>query len=167
MISKPAVLGFALVSAISVQAVAHEPHRPGPHPSAHSSEYRRPAASYPRDAWRAGPNHFAQPVSYAGDLRRADHDHDGWVTPAEARVQSRAVFERADLDRNRVLTRRELRDAGSELARQDRDRDGRVSYREYEVGARRQFASLDRNRDGLLSARERGAPVGRNVGWRR
>jgi hypothetical protein len=171
MITKPAVFGFALVSAISAQAAAHEPQRPGAHGSTYSSEHRAP--NYPREVRRAGPSYPAHAerhdVGYAGDFRRADYDHDGWVTPAEARAHSRAVFERVDLDRNRVLGRRELRQAGNQFQRQDRDRDGRVSYREYEVVARHQFTSLDRNRDGLLSARERGVPgpVPRHVGWRR
>jgi hypothetical protein len=168
MISKLGVLSFAIVSAVSAQAAAHDgyadPGRRGSsYPVPHPAQHRPAAPAY-------SPGYRPYDASYADDLRRADYNNDGRVTAAEAGEYTRRSFARADLDRNRIITRREARGPGAELARDDRNRDGVVTYPEYAGVLRYQFQRLDTNRDGVLSRYERGerpGPGARRAGWRR
>jgi hypothetical protein len=150
MIGKIPVLGFALVTAMSGTALAHEPH-----------------ASHDRQggygSYRGG---YAAPA--AVDLRRADLNRNGFVTMQEALASGRRLFRRQDRDDNWALTRRELRRPW--LRHGDRNDDGRVSMREYQRAVRQQFARLDANRDGYLSRRELGGGrprATRSASWRR
>jgi EF hand domain-containing protein len=94
----------------------------------------------------------ASPVA----MRRADYNRDGGVTLQEARSYSRDQFIRADRDRNGVLTRRELSNAGSEFSRVSGNRGGVLTLAEYDASITNQFYSLDRNRDAFLSRHELG-----------
>jgi hypothetical protein len=150
MIGKLPVLGFALVTAMSGTALAHEPH---------ASHDRQGGYGNYRGGYAA-----SAPV----DLRHADLNRNGYVTLQEALASGRQVFRRQDRDDNRALTQRELRHPA--LRHDDRNDDGRVSMREYQRAVRQQFARLDANRDGYLSHRELGGGrprVTRSAGWRR
>jgi hypothetical protein len=157
MIGKLSVLGFSLVTAIASPALAHGPHesRQQHHQGSRNDDGRDYGGSY-------------GPASREVDLRRADHNRDGWVTLQEALDSGRQVFRQQDRDRNSVLTRYELNRPA--LRQDDRNNDGRVSMREYQRSVRAHFASLDSNRDGYLGSRELGVaqPRGmRPAGWRR
>lgn len=151
MIGKLPVLGFALVTAISGQALAHDSHDShGSYGSRGSSWQHRPSAAAPAPT----------PV----DLRYADLNRDGRVTMQEALASGRQTFHRQDRDNNDVITRRE---AGPSFGRRDVNNDGRVSMREYQRAVRAQFARLDTNRDGQLGRYELGYRTGpsRPAGW--
>jgi len=143
MIGKLPVLGFALVTAVSSQALAHESH----------------------GSWQHRQGRHAPAVAEV-DLRYADHDRDGRVTMQEALSSGRQVFRRQDRDNNQVITRREA--AGAGFNRDDRNNDGRVSMREYQRSVRAEFARRDTNRDGILARYElgQGRPgASRAAGW--
>jgi len=156
MIGKLPVLGFALVTAISGQALAHDSH--GPRDHRHGGYQGGAPSGYQR--------------GYEGngrvdvDLRHADFNRDGWVTMQEALDSGRQVFRRNDRDNNRVLSRREAGRGGFRY--DDRNNDGRVSMREYQRTVRAQFARLDSNRDGYLARHELGygrPGPSRAAGW--
>ncbi len=161
MFAKLPMLGFALVTAMSSQALAHDSHghdaRRGPYADA---DHGRRAQPPPQPASRRG---YAE----ASELRHSDLNRDGRVTLREALDRGRVEFRREDRDRNRVLSRREV--ARVKLQREDQNRDGRVSFREHESALRYTFASFDRNRDGVLSRYEleRPSPGARTASWRR
>jgi hypothetical protein len=177
MTIKLPVLGFALVTALSGTALAHEPHHSngaptGYHPAAHGhgnangygNGYGRGNGGYGRGGPAVSRGGYAQ--TPAVDLRYADLNRDGLVSLNEALDSGRQVFHRYDRDNNRVLTGREV--ARPEIAQDDRDRDGRLSMREHQRAVRAQFASIDRNRDGYLARYELGGegPRGRrSAGW--
>jgi hypothetical protein len=101
-------------------------------------------------------------------LSRADYNYDGGIALGEAHAYGRAEFARADRDRNGVLTRRELRGPGGELAQGARGRDGVVTLAEYDANVQRQFYSFDRNRDAFLTSYELGTsapPRPASVSW--
>ncbi len=184
MIAKLPVLGFALVTAVSGQALADEGCAPR---AAAPTSYGGHAGNYtPVDYGRAQPT-YAGPAypaygdgssdrgGYTQELRRSDLNRDGWVSMGEALDYGRVDFQRTDRDRNRVLTRHEY-GRRSELASEDLNRDGRVTFREHQQGVRVQFARMDANRDGFLASYEldgRARPVPaprvgpRSAGWRR
>jgi hypothetical protein len=89
-------------------------------------------------------------------LKRADYDGDGGITFAEAQAYGRTEFGYADVDRNGVLTRRELDNHVDEFARaaRRRGRDDVVTFAEYDRSVRNRFMDLDRNRDGFVSRHE-------------
>ena len=147
MIGKLPVLGFSLVTAMSSQALAHEPH----------------------GSWQHRHDGYAPAVAQV-DLRYADLNRDGVVTMREALDSGRQVFRRQDRDHNRMLNRHEAGGAGFRY--DDRNNDGRVSIREYQRAVRAQFMSLDRNRDGYLARYELGTGgygygprASRSAGW--
>jgi hypothetical protein len=147
MIVKLPLLGFALVTAVSSQALAHESHGSRHRPTGYDAR---------------------TPAPVAVDLRYADLNRDGWVTMQEALDTGRQVFRRRDRDNDRVLDRREADRAG--FRREDRNYDGRVSMREYQRAVRAHFARLDTNRDGYLGRYELGytrARAPRPAGWHR
>jgi hypothetical protein len=190
MMLKLPALGFALVTALTGTALAHEPHHtqggPGYRPagyghsghgnsgqghsghghSGHGHSGHGPAGYGSSD--RGGP--YATRGGYAPtaavDLRYADLNRDGWVTLEEALDSGRQVFHRVDRDNDRVLSRREV--SHTELAQEDRNRDGRLSLREHQRAVRTQFASYDRNHDGYLARYElglQGSRGSRSAGW--
>jgi hypothetical protein len=178
MIAKLPVLGFALVTAVSGTALAHEGCGTPAHASwgnhthaqpAYNAEQRGPARGGP--AYNA-PAYGNRNRGYTAELRRSDIDRDGRVSIGEALDYGRVDFQRTDRDNNRVLTGYEYRQRG-EFASEDLNRDGRVTYREHQRGVRSEFARLDRNGDGYLMAYEidgRGGPQrgwNRSAGWRR
>jgi hypothetical protein len=163
MITKLAVLGFSLVTALSGTALAHDGYRGAPAPTRYDTpaRYEAPVRYY------AAP-YAARSAFDANDLRRADLNRDGRVTLPEAMVAGRAEFQRTDRDHNGFLTRSEL--SFESLQRDDRNRDGRVSYAEYQNGVRQVFAQSDFNRDGRVGRGERpsAAPwAARSPGWQR
>jgi hypothetical protein len=166
MIAKIPVLGFAVVTALTGTAAAHEDyHGQNRHPTHYapagyhaSGEYNVPRPS--AVPYRNGAGYYQN----VEELRRSDYNRDGRVTLAEAIDHGRRDFFRSDRDRNRVLTPREL--SPGELVREDRNRDGRVSFREHEAALRTTFARLDVNRDGVVGRYEQ-AGSGRATGWRR
>ena len=84
----------------------------------------------------------------------------------EALDQGRVEFRRSDRDRNRVLTRHEVRRPG--FHRRDRNDDGVVTLFEYEDAVRGRFLRLDMDRDGFLARYELGLeppPAQRSAGW--
>jgi hypothetical protein len=97
-------------------------------------------------------------VVYQQVLSRADYNYDGGITMAEAHAFGRAEFASADVDRNGVLTRRELRGPGHELAR-GASRGGVVTFAEFDANVHQRFYELDANRDGFLSSYELGRPA--------
>jgi hypothetical protein len=156
MMFKLPVLGFALVTALSGTALAHEPHHDsgaptGYRPAAHAPENH---GAYGRgDYGRGGPRGgYAQSASV--DLRYSDLNRDGYVSLQEALDSGRQVFHRNDRNNDRVLSRREV--SHPSIAREDRNRDGRLSMREHQRAIRADFASHDRNRDGYLARYELG-----------
>lgn len=174
MIGKLPVLGFALVTAVSSQALAREPHPSQRGPAAYGS-YGGPGnyggyggrgdhggrGGYDgrdgRGSWRAQTD---------VDLRYADLNRDGWVTMQEALDSGRQVFHRKDRNNDRVLTRREVGRPG--VRQEDRNDDGRVTMHEHQRNLRAQFARLDTNRDGFLARYELGLEPprpNRPVGW--
>jgi hypothetical protein len=181
MMLKLPALGFALVTALTGTALAHEPHHapgaPGYRPAGHGhtghSHTGRGPAGYGQGGagyggGRGGP--YATRGGYgttaAVDLRHADLNRDGWVSLDEALDSGRQVFHRVDRDNDRLLSRREV--SHSELAQEDRNRDGRLSMREHQRAVRSQFASYDRNRDGYLARHElglQGSRGQRSAGW--
>ena len=162
MLKQMAALGLGLITAAAaVPAAAHDgrdPARTG------SSSYRPPAPTYAPRA-QLPPSTDA---GYALGLRHADYNSDGGITLREAHAYGRAQFRHEDLDRNGVLTRRELRGSRDEFARGPRG-DGVVTFAEYDSNVQRGFYHLDRNRDGRLSRRElgTGGPQPATAGWRR
>jgi hypothetical protein len=160
MIGKLPVLGFALVTALSGSALAHE--------DCDSRHGHTGPAGYGGYAPAAAPP--VHHVEYSGraevDLRHADLNRDGWVTLSEALDSGRQVFWRIDRDNDRVLSRYELGHPGAR--RGDRNRDGRVTLREYQRSVRARFSSLDDNRDGVLARYELGLEPRRgtrSAGW--
>lgn len=86
---------------------------------------------------------------------RLDANHDGRLSVAEWPGDP-AVFDRLDVNRDRFLTRDELRQRGDEGNRFDRldvNHDGRLSVSEW-PGDRVTFDRLDLNRDGFLTRDE-------------
>ncbi|HWO08361.1 MAG TPA: hypothetical protein VNN80_02745 [Polyangiaceae bacterium] len=160
MIGKLPVLGFALVTAVSGQALAHEP-----------CESRNQPAGYGHGYGSYGPGPAApyEPAGYSarieGGLRQSDLDRNGWVTLDEALAHGRHEFRRSDHDRDRVLGRHE---AGWGGAHRGRHGQRRVTLYEYEDAVRAHFARLDVNRDGILARYELGHDVprpSRSAGW--
>jgi len=100
-------------------------------------------------------------------LRQADYNYDGGITLAEAYAYGEARFRGADLDRNGVLTRHELRGGEDEFTQRARRRDGVVTFAEYEASVQHEFYGLDSNRDAFLSSYELGtrAPPSAGVSW--
>jgi hypothetical protein len=172
MITKLQVLGFSLVTALSVPALAHDQRHGAPRAptsyegSRHGGPHHEgPRQWGPRDDWRRdrGPRDIV--------LTGSDINRDGWVSLEEALDHGRSDFRRSDRNHDRVLNRREM--DRSEIARHDRNGDGRMSFIEHQRAVRRHFERLDRNRDGYLARYEldsrygapgRSAP-GRSVGW--
>lgn len=178
MLNQLAALGIGLVSAVtSTVALAHENCDPAQQsstapnysPSSYSpANYSPPPAYVPAPAYAPAPPPIE--ANYALVLRSADYDRNGWVSRNEAEAYGRAAFAHADLDRNGVLTPRELWRTDDALARSAPSRDGIVTLAAYEANMDRQFYELDRNRDGYLSGYELGArPPERptaSVSWR-
>lgn len=87
-----------------------------------------------------------------------DRNGDGVISRSEWRGDARA-FDRLDLDRDGVLTPRELR-RGSDTSvdgafeRLDRDRNGIITRAEWPADRDALFERLDRNRDGVLTRAE-------------
>jgi hypothetical protein len=168
MMSKFSVLGFALVTALSGTALAHEPHHRGGAPTGYHPAAHGPTGSganhrggYGRGGPRGG---HAQSASV--DLRYADLNRDGYVSLQEALDSGRQVFHRNDRNNDRLLSRREV--SFNTVAQDDRDRDGRLSMREHQQAVRAEFASHDRNRDGYLARYELGTGGQRgprSAGW--
>lgn len=176
MFNHLAALGLAtLVSA--APAVAHAwdaaPAAPYPssypsYPSSYPSYPSYPAPTYsPAPPYAPAPPYTHGPrssnVVYARVLSRADSNYDGGITLAEAQAFGRAEFAREDVDRNGVLTRRELRGPGHELAR-GAGRNGVVTFAEFDANVHQRFYELDLNRDGYLSSYELGRPAPRRNG---
>src|SRR5262245_53888073 len=101
MIGKLPVLGFSLVTAVSSQALAHEPH----------------------GSWQQHRHDGYAPAVAQVDLRYSDLNRDGVVTMQEALESGRQVFRRQDRDNNWVLTRHEA--GGPGFRSDDRNNDGR------------------------------------------
>lgn len=168
MFNHLAALSVGVITAVSVsQASAHDGREPLPHGSYPS--YRAPAPTYAPAPPRVQARYPQSAVgNHALVLSRADYDYDGVIALGEAHAYGRAEFARADQDRNGVLTRRELRGPGGELAQGARRRDGVVTFAEYDANVQRQFYSLDRNRDALLTSYELGTaapPRPATVSW--
>jgi hypothetical protein len=174
MIAKLPVLGFALVTAVSGSALAHEGCETPAHASWGNHSHAQP--TYAGPAYR-GPAHNAPAYGnrnrgYTAELQRSDRNRDGRVSIGEALDYGRVDFQRTDRDNNRVLTGYEYRQRG-EFASEDLNRDGRVTYREHQRGVRAEFVRLDRNGDGYLMAYEidgrgrRQPDWNRSAGWRR
>jgi hypothetical protein len=176
MIAKLPVLGFALVTAVSGTALAREPCHSPQAPVGYGHEYGRGGpAGYGAPGY--GPPGYGPPPAAVGysvdfpggaaiDLRFADLNRDGWVSMHEAMEQGRIEFIRSDRDRNRVLTRHEVRRPG--FHRRDRNDDGVVTMFEYEDAVRGRFARLDVDRDGFLARYELGLEPRRgerSAGW--
>lgn len=166
MIAKIPVLGFALVTALAGQAVAHEGHgrhdgygKGHPHHARSDRDYRR------GDGPRADAGYRGAYRDDLRELRRSDLNRDGWVTMTEALRFARRDFQRTDRDRNHVLTPREV--AGRDIVTDDRNRNGRISFEEHESAVRRAFWRFDANRDGLLASYELTNRSTRPAGWRR
>ena len=158
MIGKLPVLGFAIVTAISGTALAHDQH--GQHGS-----HRHQGGYHPGGGYQGGQRSYGRGLEEV-DLRYADLNRDGLVTMNEALDSGRQLFRRQDRDNNRVLSRREVGRGGFD--RGDRNDDGRVSMREYQRAVRAQFARLDTNRDGYLARHELGYGRrwgSRSAGW--
>lgn len=163
MFRKLPVLGFALVTAISGTALAHDARGPHAHgPGVHDPSVHGHGGPARHDGYRG---RGAGVV--AVDLRYSDLNRDGWVTMREALDSARSVFHRQDRDNNRVLSRREVGYGG--VDRGDRNNDGRVSLPEYQRAVRAFFQRLDTNRDGVLARHEiaYGPRGSRSAGWRR
>lgn len=173
MIGKLPVLGFALVTAISGTALAHEPcerqgspagygYGRGPHGPAPVAYGPAPVAY--------GPAGYS--ASIEAGLRQADLNRDGWVTLDEAVTHGRFEFRRNDRDGDRVLGRHEVdwdrADHRGHRGHHGR-RDGQVTLFEYQDAVRSEFARLDVNRDGVLARYELGfdapRPWQRSAGW--
>ncbi|MEY2929910.1 MAG: hypothetical protein RL033_659 [Pseudomonadota bacterium] len=140
---------------------------PGSYPSAYPGSY----PSYPAPTYSPAPQEPSGPqysnVVYQQVLSRADYDYDGGITLAEAHAYGRAEFARDDVDRNGVLTRRELRGPGHELAR-GASRGGVVTFTEFDANVQQRFCELDHDRNGYLSSYELGRPApqrGGGVSW--
>jgi len=163
MMFKLPVLGFALVTALTGTALAHEPHHTYGGPAGY-----HPAGHHPQQN-HAGPGAYGRGErgGYAQasvDLRYADLNRDGWVSLQEALDSGRQVFHRNDRNNDRQLSRREV----GRVSGDDRNHDGRLSMREHQRAIRAEFASYDRNRDGYLARHELGwsGPRGqRSAGW--
>ena len=89
---------------------------------------------------------------------RADVNRDGVLTRAEAEAFARSddgqrSLRRLDRNRDGVISRREWRGDPNTFARLDRNRDGVISSADRTSRIRR-FHGLDRNRDGLVSRSE-------------
>ena len=171
MIAKLPTVGFALVTAVSGTALAREPcHSPqAPVGYGYDYGYGTPAG-YGAPGYGPPPQHAGAHVDFPGgsaiDLRFADLNRDGWVSMQEALDQGRVEFRRSDRDRNRVLTRHEVRRPG--FHRRDRNDDGVVTLFEYEDAVRGRFLRLDMDRDGFLARYELGLeppPAQRSAGW--
>jgi hypothetical protein len=174
-----AALGVGLITAVATPAaaqVAYAPAYPGSaypgsaYPGSTYPGYAVPAptapgvptyAPLPRRAPTAPRRAAADPV---GALRWADYNRDGGVTFAEARAYGQARFRQEDLDRNGVLTRRELTSADDELARDGRRHDGVVTFAEYDTSLCNRFYGLDLDRNGFLSSYELGTNSPRSDG---
>jgi EF hand domain-containing protein len=168
MFNHLAALGVGVITALSVsQASAHDGREPLPRGSYPS--YGAPAPTYAPAPPRVQPHYPRSTVgSHALVLSRADYNQDGGVTLGEAQAYGRAEFARADLDRNGVLTRRELRSPAGELAQAARRRDGVVTFAEYDANLQRQFYNLDHDRDAFLTSYELGTtapPRPATVSW--
>jgi hypothetical protein len=163
MFNQLAALGLAtLVTAAPAAAHAYDTAYPSPYPSSYPSSYPSAYPSYPAPAYSPAPPYAQEPaysrVVYQQVLSRADYDYDGGITLAEAHAFGRADFARQDVDRNGVLTRRELRGPGHELAR-GAGRGGVVTFAEFDANVRQRFYELDLNRDAYLSNYELGRPA--------
>lgn len=165
MFNQLAALGLAtLVTAAPAAAHAYDTAYPSPYPGSYPTAYpSQPAPTYaPAPPYAPAPTYAQQPaysrVVYQQVLSRADYDYDGGITLAEAHAFGRADFARQDVDRNGVLTRRELRGPGHELAR-GASRGGVVTFAEFDANVRQRFYELDLNRDGYLSSHELGRPA--------
>src|SRR5688572_8239786 len=148
MFNQLAALGLAtLVSAAPAAAHACDTALPSSYPSSYPGAY----PSYPTPAYSPAPAPHSR-VVYQQVLSRADYNYDGGITLAEAHAFGRAEFASADVDRNGVLTRRELRGPGHELAR-GAGRGGVVTFAEFDASVHQRFYELDVNRDGFLRDR--------------
>ena len=161
MLKTLAALGIGIITTVAGTAAAHDGHgghgRPG---AAHHPGYRNAPA----------PVQVAPRGAGAGwTLRQADYNRDGGVSMREAHRFARTRFERADHDRNGVLTGRELRQNSGDFARGPRGRDGAVTQAEYNGSIRNRFRGLDQNNDGFLSRYEldrRGGVRNASYDWR-
>jgi hypothetical protein len=168
MMFKLPVIGFALVTALSGTALAHEPnhnhggpagYRPAAHGPAGHGEHGRGG-----HGWNGSGGGYGQTASV--DLRYADLNRDGYVSLQEALDSGRQVFHRNDRNNDRLLSRREV--SFGNVAQDDQNRDGRLSMREHQRSIRAEFASHDRNRDGYLARYElgmQGPRAPRSAGW--
>jgi hypothetical protein len=161
MIGKLPVLGFALVTAASSQALAREPCEVQNLPAGHGYEYG------PRGQAPAAYGSAGHSASIEAGLRYSDLDRNGWVTLDEALTHGRFEFRRADRNGDRVLSRHEV---GWERGHRGGlgQGDGRVTRYEYQDAVRAQFARLDVNRDGVLARYELGLDPprpSRSAGW--
>ena len=173
MIAKLPVLGFALVTAVSGSALAHEGCNTPAHASSGNHTHGQPAyngPAYNGPGYRApandAPAYGNRNRGYTAELRRSDRNRDGRVSIGEALEYGNVDFQRTDRDNNRVLTWREYNQRG-EFASEDLNRDGRVTYREHQRGVRSEFARLDRNGDGYLMAYEIDGRGWQQPGWNR
>ena len=176
MLTQLAALGIGLITTVAApMAHAGQPGCDPAHPTAGYPSYGAPAPTYaptyapayaPVPTYAPVPSYGpAAPPRYQAPrhveaspvmMRRADYNRDGGVSLQEARSYGRNQFIRADQDRNGVLTRRELRNAGNEFSRVSANRGGVLTLAEYDASITNQFYSLDRNRDAFLSRYELG-----------
>ena len=196
MITKLAALGLGVATAVAPTvalaadcAPAHpDSSYPTPtYPTYPSSTY---PGSYPASTYPSYPSYGAPVPVYSPTwnptplppvpppparrtvlLKRADYNGDGGITFTEAQAYGRTEFGYADVDRNGVLTRRELDNHVDEFARGARHRGrgvGVVTFAEYDMSVRHRFIDLDRNRDGFVSRYEiegRPEPKTVRVSW--
>ena len=113
----------------------------------------------------AGPEAWARSTSAERMVRVIDRDDDGTVDLREARAAGRALFARADRNRNGVADARELLGLLTpvELPAADSNGDGTLDEREYLAVVERRFGRADTDRDGTLDAHELNARPGRGL----
>ncbi|HYO94470.1 MAG TPA: hypothetical protein VER33_08150 [Polyangiaceae bacterium] len=89
-----------------------------------------------------------------GGKMNADANADGKVTLQEAQTAARARFDKADGNKNGVLTKDELPGRAQRMARADANNDGQVTLAEAQAKAQARFVEHDTNKDGVLSGDE-------------
>ncbi len=84
-------------------------------------------------------------------LMRADANHDGAVSRAEAEADAGARFDAMDLDKDGFLSADEMKGPGARLLERA---GGKISRADYVTRADRRFDRLDTNHDGVLTQDE-------------
>jgi hypothetical protein len=109
---------------------------------------------------------LAAPAPVEALILSADRDRDGWISYPEFRDARLAAFDRADANRDQVLTRAEARAMRANMGLPNRmpgpktlasmraidaNGDQRLSRAEFAAAGKVRFAQLDNDHDGRLS----------------